>query len=125
MNLSIRLKTDHRRKNSYIILTARVLYRACIILTDLLRVLREAAFPMRLTQNRICGLLQRIQFPRNTTITFKDIFQEIYDAEFDEKFKDAGIEYFYTLIDDAVARVMKSQGGYIWACKNYDGGRDE
>ena len=53
--------------------------------------------------------------------TFKDIFQEIYDAEFDEKFKDAGIEYFYTLIDDAVARVMKSQGGYIWACKNYDG----
>ena len=53
--------------------------------------------------------------------TFKDIFQEIYDAEFDEKFKAAGIEYFYTLIDDAVARVMKSEGGYIWACKNYDG----
>ena len=52
---------------------------------------------------------------------FKDIFQEIYDAEFDEKFKEAGIEYFYTLIDDAVARVMKSEGGYIWACKNYDG----
>ncbi len=53
--------------------------------------------------------------------TFKDIFQEIYDAEYDEKFKNAGIEYFYTLIDDAVARVMKSEGGYIWACKNYDG----
>ena len=53
--------------------------------------------------------------------TFKDIFQEIYDAEFDGKFKEAGIEYFYTLIDDAVARVMKSEGGYIWACKNYDG----
>ncbi len=53
--------------------------------------------------------------------TFKDIFQEIYDAEYDEKFKAAGIEYFYTLIDDAVARVMKSEGGYIWACKNYDG----
>ncbi len=53
--------------------------------------------------------------------TFKDIFQEIYDAEYDQKFKDAGIEYFYTLIDDAVARVMKSDGGYIWACKNYDG----
>jgi len=53
--------------------------------------------------------------------TFKDIFQEIYDAEYDEKFRDAGIEYFYTLIDDAVARVMKSKGGYIWACKNYDG----
>ena len=50
-------------------------------------------------------------------IHLKDIFQEIYDAEFDEKFKEAGIEYFYTLIDDAVARVMKSEGGYIWACK--------
>jgi len=53
--------------------------------------------------------------------TFKDIFQDIYDAEYDERFKVAGIEYFYTLIDDAVARVMKSEGGYIWACKNYDG----
>ena len=52
---------------------------------------------------------------------FKDIFQEIYDNEYEEKFKAAGIEYFYTLIDDAVARVMKSEGGYIWACKNYDG----
>ena len=53
--------------------------------------------------------------------TFKDIFQEIYDQEYDEKFKEAGIEYFYTLIDDAVARVIRSEGGYIWACKNYDG----
>ena len=53
--------------------------------------------------------------------TFKDIFQEIYDAEYADKFAVAGIEYFYTLIDDAVARVMKSEGGYIWACKNYDG----
>ena len=53
--------------------------------------------------------------------TFKDIFQEIFDAEFKEQFEQAGITYFYTLIDDAVARVMKSEGGYIWACKNYDG----
>ncbi|HJD13181.1 MAG TPA: NADP-dependent isocitrate dehydrogenase [Candidatus Ruminococcus avistercoris] len=53
--------------------------------------------------------------------TFKDIFQEIYDAEYKEKFEAAGIEYFYTLIDDAVARVMKAEGGFIWACKNYDG----
>lgn len=53
--------------------------------------------------------------------TFKDIFQEIFDAEYADKFKEAGIVYFYTLIDDAVARVMKSEGGYIWACKNYDG----
>ena len=53
--------------------------------------------------------------------TFKDIFQEIYDAEYAEAFEASGLEYFYTLIDDAVARVMKSEGGYIWACKNYDG----
>lgn len=52
---------------------------------------------------------------------FKDIFQEIYDLEYKEKFEAAGIEYFYTLIDDAVARVMKAKGGFIWACKNYDG----
>lgn len=52
---------------------------------------------------------------------FKDIFQEIYDAEYKEKFEAAGIEYFYTLIDDAVARVMRAKGGFIWACKNYDG----
>ena len=53
--------------------------------------------------------------------TFKDIMQEIYEKEYEEKFRAAGITYFYTLIDDAVARVMKSEGGYIWACKNYDG----
>lgn len=52
---------------------------------------------------------------------FKDIFQEIYEAEYKDKFEAAGIEYFYTLIDDAVARVMKAKGGFIWACKNYDG----
>ncbi|MFR4357912.1 MAG: NADP-dependent isocitrate dehydrogenase, partial [Clostridia bacterium] len=53
--------------------------------------------------------------------TFKDIFQEIFEKEYQEKFGEAGITYFYTLIDDAVARVMKSEGGFIWACKNYDG----
>ena len=53
--------------------------------------------------------------------TFKDIFQEIFDAQYKDKFEAAGITYFYTLIDDAVARVMKSEGGFIWACKNYDG----
>lgn len=52
---------------------------------------------------------------------FKDIFQEIFDAEYKDKFDEAGIEYFYTLIDDAVARVMRSHGGFIWALKNYDG----
>ena len=53
--------------------------------------------------------------------TFKDIFQEVYDQEYAKKYEEAGIEYFYTLIDDAVARVMKAKGGFIWACKNYDG----
>ena len=53
--------------------------------------------------------------------TFKDIFQEIYDNEYKAKFDELGLEYFYTLIDDAVARVIRSNGGYIWACKNYDG----
>ena len=52
---------------------------------------------------------------------FKDIFAEIYDSEFRPRFEEAGIKYFYTLIDDAVARIMKSEGGFIWACKNYDG----
>ncbi len=53
--------------------------------------------------------------------TFKDIFQEIYDAKYKTRFEEAGISYFYTLIDDAVARVIRSEGGFIWACKNYDG----
>lgn len=70
---------------------------------------------------------QDIWFATKDTISkkydhrFKDIFQEIYDSEYKEKFEAAGIEYFYTLIDDAVARVIRSEGGYIWACKNYDG----
>ena len=53
--------------------------------------------------------------------TFKDIFEEIYEKEYKEKFKNKGITYFYTLIDDAVARVVRSEGGFLWACKNYDG----
>ena len=53
--------------------------------------------------------------------TFKDIFQEIFDAQYKDAFEKAGITYFYTLIDDAVARVIRSEGGYMWACKNYDG----
>ena len=70
---------------------------------------------------------QSVWFATKDTISkkydhrFKDIFQEIYDAAYVERFKAAGIEYFYTLIDDAVARVMKAEGGFIWACKNYDG----
>ena len=70
---------------------------------------------------------QDVRFATKDTIskkydhTFKDIFAEIFKNEYEEKFKEAGIEYFYTLIDDAVARVIRSEGGYIWACKNYDG----
>lgn len=77
--------------------------------------------------NYALDIKQTIWFATKDTIskkydhTFKDIFQEVFDNEYKEKFDAAGIEYFYTLIDDAVARVMKSSGGFIWACKNYDG----
>ena len=77
--------------------------------------------------NYALDLKQDLWFATKDTISkkydhnFKDIFQAIYDREYAEKFAEAGIAYFYTLIDDAVARVMKSEGGYIWACKNYDG----
>ncbi len=72
-------------------------------------------------------LKQDVWFATKDTISkkydhrFKDIFQEIYDNEYKERYEALGIEYFYTLIDDAVARVIRSNGGYIWACKNYDG----
>ena len=77
--------------------------------------------------NYALSMQQDLWFAAKDTISktydhrFKDIFQEIYDAEYKEKFEKAGIEYFYTLIDDAIARVIRSEGGYIWACKNYDG----
>ena len=77
--------------------------------------------------NYALDLKQDIWFATKDTIskkydhTFKDIFAEIYETEYKEKFEAAGIEYFYTLIDDAVARVVRSEGGFIWACKNYDG----
>lgn len=73
------------------------------------------------------GLGQDLWFSCKDTISktydhrFKDIFQELYDTEYASRFTEAGIQYFYTLIDDAVARVMKSEGGFVWACKNYDG----
>ena len=77
--------------------------------------------------NYALDLKQDLWFATKDTISkkydhrFKDIFAEIYEKEYKEKFEAAGIEYFYTLIDDAVARVVRSNGGYIWACKNYDG----
>ena len=81
----------------------------------------------RSCMNYALDMKQDIWFASKDTISkkydhrFKDIFAEIYEAEYKEKFEAAGIEYFYTLIDDAVARVIRSEGGYIWACKNYDG----
>ena len=77
--------------------------------------------------NYALSMKQDLWFASKDTISklydadFRDIFQNIYDTEFKDKFEEAGITYFYTLIDDAVARVMKSKGGFIWACKNYDG----
>lgn len=77
--------------------------------------------------NYALDMKQDLWFATKDTISkkydhrFKDIFQELYDAEYKEKFEKLKIEYFYTLIDDAVARVVRSDGGYIWACKNYDG----
>ena len=77
--------------------------------------------------NYALSIKQDLWFSTKDTISktydhrFKDIFQEIYDAEYKEKFEKVGITYFYTLIDDAVARVIRSEGGFIWACKNYDG----
>jgi isocitrate dehydrogenase len=77
--------------------------------------------------NYALDLKQDLWFSSKDTIsklydhTFKDIFQDIYEKEYKEKFKAANIEYFYTLIDDAVARIIRSEGGMVWACKNYDG----
>lgn len=77
--------------------------------------------------NYALGAKESLWFAAKDTISktydhrFKDIFAEIYENEYKEKFAEAGIEYFYTLIDDVIARVIRSEGGFIWACKNYDG----
>ena len=81
----------------------------------------RACFNFALDQKQDLWFATKDTISKKYDHRFKDIFQEIYDAEYKEKFEAAGIEYFYTLIDDAVARVVRSEGGYIWACKNYDG----
>ena len=81
----------------------------------------RACFNFALDQKQDLWFATKDTISKKYDHTFKDIFQEIYDKEYDAKFKEAGIEYFYTLIDDAVARVVRSEGGFIWACKNYDG----
>ena len=81
----------------------------------------KACFEYALNQKEDLWFATKDTISKKYDHTFKDIFEEIYDSEYKEKFEKAGITYFYTLIDDAVARVMKSEGGFIWACKNYDG----
>ena len=81
----------------------------------------RACFNFALDQKQDLWFATKDTISKKYDHRFKDIFQEIYDAEYKEKFEAAGVEYFYTLIDDAVARIMKAEGGFIWACKNYDG----
>ena len=81
----------------------------------------KACFEYALNQKEDLWFATKDTISKKYDHTFKDIFEEIYNAEYKEKFEKAGITYFYTLIDDAVARVMGSEGGFIWACKNYDG----
>ena len=81
----------------------------------------RACFEYALNQKEDLWFATKDTISKQYDHTFKDIFEEIYDSEYKEKFEKAGITYFYTLIDDAVASVMKSEGGFIWACKNYDG----
>lgn len=81
----------------------------------------KACFEYALNQKEDLWFATKDTISKKYDHTFKDIFEEIYNAEYKEKFEKSGITYFYTLIDDAVARVMKSEGGFIWACKNYDG----
>lgn len=90
-------------------------------LTDSIESFARSCFNFALDTKQDLWFATKDTISKKYDHTFKDIFQEIYDNEYADKFKAAGIEYFYTLIDDAVARVMRSEGGYIWACKNYDG----
>lgn len=81
----------------------------------------RACFNFALDQKKDIWFATKDTISKKYDHRFKDIFNEIFEAEYKDKFNEAGIEYFYTLIDDAVARVIRSEGGYIWACKNYDG----
>jgi len=81
----------------------------------------KACFSYALDQKQDLWFATKDTISKTYDHHFKDIFQEIFEKEFKESFEKAGIEYFYTLIDDAVARVIRSEGGFVWACKNYDG----
>ena len=86
-----------------------------------IRSFARACFNYALDTNQDLWFATKDTISKKYDHRFKDIFAEIYEAEYKAKFKEKGIEYFYTLIDDAVARVIRSEGGFIWACKNYDG----
>lgn len=88
---------------------------------DSIRSFARACFNFALDQKQDLWFATKDTISKKYDHRFKDIFAEIYETEYKNKFEEAGIEYFYTLIDDAVARVIRSEGGYIWACKNYDG----
>lgn len=81
----------------------------------------RSCFSYALGENQDLWFATKDTISKQYDHSFKDIFQEIYEGEYRERFEKAGLTYFYTLIDDAVARVMKAEGGFIWACKNYDG----
>ncbi|MGE4283553.1 MAG: NADP-dependent isocitrate dehydrogenase [Clostridia bacterium] len=81
----------------------------------------HACFQYALTTKQDLWFSTKDTISKKYDHTFKDIFEEVFESDYKEKFESAGIEYFYTLIDDAVARVIRSEGGFIWACKNYDG----
>lgn len=81
----------------------------------------RSCFSYALGENQDLWFATKDTISKQYDHSFKDIFQEVYEGEYQERFEKAGLTYFYTLIDDAVARVMKAEGGFIWACKNYDG----
>ncbi len=90
-------------------------------LDDSIASFARASFNYALDTNQDLWFATKDTISKTYDHRFKDIFQEVFDAEYRARFEGAGIEYFYTLIDDAVARVIRSEGGFIWACKNYDG----
>ena len=72
-------------------------------------------------QNKTCGFLTKDTISKTYDAQFRKIFEDVYENDYKQEFEKLGIEYFYTLIDDAIARVIRSKIGFIWACKNYDG----
>ena len=90
-------------------------------LDESIRSFARACFNFALDQKEDIWFATKDTISKTYDHRFKDLFQEVFDTEYKERFEAAGIEYFYTLIDDAVARVVRSEGGFIWACKNYDG----